>query len=413
MKKICVLTVGLLASASMTAQVAVVKEAEKAFKSADSYAAYQKALNAITPAFSNPETSGEAQTYWIPGKAGFKLYDDLFAKKAFGQDVNVIDMSNALLDGYNYGMKALSCDTVVDAKGKQKTKFSKDIVGQISGHVNDFVNAGAAYWEARDFKKAYEAFNDYLNIPGNPSFGKNAPAALPDSTYTQILYNAALAAWQAGTDEPAMLDNAITCFDRLLKMGYDDPNAYDYAFSVAYQKQDEPRKLSYSQAALDKFGTSDPKFLQRVVNSYIEAKDFDKARTMLNDAIAIDPNNSAYYLSLGVLLEQQNDHAGAREAYKKAVEFEPGSAINNLYYGRMLLTQYDDLDQGAANMSQQEYNKYNFENMRPIILEAAKYLEKAYELDNEQTDALRYLKNIYYVINDGPNLLRVEGLLGQ
>ena len=163
MKKICVLTVGLLAAASMTAQVAVVKEAEKEFKSADSYAAYQKALQAITPAFSNPETAKEAQTYWIPGKAGFKLYDDLFAKKTFGQDVNLVDMSSALLDGYTYGMKALALDTVVDAKGKVKTKLSKDIVSQIAGHAKlDYLNAGAAFWEAREFKKAYEAFNDYL-----------------------------------------------------------------------------------------------------------------------------------------------------------------------------------------------------------------------------------------------------------
>ena len=134
-----------------------------------------------------------------------------------------------------------------------------------------------------------------------------------------------------------------------------------------------PANSTYSQAALDKLGTSDPKFLQRVVNSYIEAKGFDKAKDMLNKAIATDPNNSAYYLSLGVLLEQQNDFAGAKDAYKKAVELDPKGALNNLYYGRMLVQQYNDLDQGAANMSQQEYNKYNFETMRPIILEAVKY----------------------------------------
>ncbi|MBD5318005.1 MAG: tetratricopeptide repeat protein [Duncaniella sp.] len=408
MKKICVLTAGLFAAASMTAQVAVVKDAEKAFKSVDSYAAYQKALQIITPAFTNPETDKDAQTFWIPGKAGFKLYDDLFAKKTFGQDVNLVDMSNALLDGYTYGMKALAVDTVVDAKGKVKTKFSKDIASQISGHFNDFVNAGAAYWEAHDYKKAYEAFNDYLEIPGNPRLGKNAPAALPDSTATQIMYNAALAAWQA-----EMLPQAAATFDKLLSIGYDDPNAYDYAFSVAYQMQDEPRKLQYSQAALDKFGTSDPKFLQRIVNSYIESKDFEKAKTMLNNAIAADPNNAAYYLSLGVLLEQQNDAAGAKEAYQKAVNLDGENALNNFYYGRALLQEYDALDQAAANMSQQEYNKYNYEKMRPIILDAAKYLEKSYQLDNEQIDALRYLKNIYYVLNDGDNLLRVEGLLGK
>ena len=63
MKKICVLTIGMFAATSMTAQVAVVKEAEKAFKSADSYAAYQKAVETITPAFSSPETDKQAQTY--------------------------------------------------------------------------------------------------------------------------------------------------------------------------------------------------------------------------------------------------------------------------------------------------------------------------------------------------------------
>jgi len=408
MKKICVLTIGMLAAASMSAQEAVVKEAEKAFKGAENYAAYQEAVKIITPAFSDPQTGKQAQTYWIPGKAGFKLYDELFAKKSFGQEVNLVDMGNALLDGYTYGMKALAVDTVVDAKGKVKTKYSKEIAGQIAGHGNDFINAGAAFWDAKDFGKAYEAFTAYLEIPADPRLGKFAPQALPDSTVAQIEYNRALAAWQA-----EKLQESAESFDNILRIGYEDPSAYDYAYSVAYQLKDEARKLRYSQAALDKFGTKDPKFLQRVVNSYIESKDFDKASKMLNDAIAVDPDNAAYYLSLGVLKEQQNDFKGAKEDYKKAVELEPEGVFNNFYYGRMLVQEYDALDQASGNMSQAEYNKYNYETMRPIIVEAAKYLEKAYKLDNEQTDALRYLKNIYYVLNDGENLKRVEGLLAQ
>ena len=63
-------------------------------------------------------------------------------------------------------------------------------------------------------------------------------------------------------------------------------------------------------------------------------------------------------------------------------------------------------------MSQAEYNKYNAETMRPLLNEAIPYLEKAYELDNDMTDPLRYLKNVYYITNDGDNLKRVESLLG-
>ncbi len=97
---------------------------------------------------------------------------------------------------------------------------------------------------------------------------------------------------------------------------------------------------------------------------------------MLNNAIASDPNNGTYYLSLGVLKEQQNDTIAAKNAYKKAVELDSENAYNNLYYGRMLVQEYDALDQAAANMPQNEYNKYNYETMRPILLEAVKYLEK-------------------------------------
>lgn len=62
-------------------------------------------------------------------------------------------------------------------------------------------------------------------------------------------------------------------------------------------------------------------------------------------------------------------------------------------------------------MSQAEYNKYRAETMNPLLKEAAQYLEKAYQLDNEMTNALTNLKIVYYNLNDGANLDRVEKLL--
>lgn len=407
MKKICILSLGLFAIGSLSAQEAVVKEAEKAFKAADSYPAYQEALTVITPAMTNPETSKEAATFWIPGKAGFKIYDDLYAKKSLGQDVNLVEMSNALLDGYNYGMKAIAVDTVVDAKGKVKTKFSKEIANQIVGHQNDYITTAApAFWDGKDFAKAYEAFQIYLSIPENPALGKVAPAALPDSIVAQTEYNAALAAWQA-----KMLPESVKSFDRVLEIGYDDPTAYDYAYSVAYEVKDENLKRKYSQIALEKFGTKDPRFLQRLLNCYIDSKEYDKAHEMINKALEQEPENGAYYLSLAVLQEQEDNNAEALVNYKKAVELDPENPYTNLNYGRMLAKKYDEMDQKAVDMPQQEYNKYNYENMRPLLVEATQYFEKCYQLDQEQLDALRYLKNIYYMLNDGDNLKRVEGLL--
>ncbi|MDE5750835.1 MAG: hypothetical protein K2H87_08735, partial [Duncaniella sp.] len=66
----------------------------------------------------------------------------------------------------------------------------------------------------------------------------------------------------------------------------------------------------------------------------------------------------------------------------------------------------------VKNMSNQEYNKYRVETLNPIYKESAAYLEKAYAADPENMrNALTNLKIIYYNLNDGDNLKRVEDLM--
>jgi len=406
MKKICVLTLGLLAAASMSAQTATVKEAEKAFKNVNSYSSYQNAVKAITPAFSNAETANNAQTYWIPGKAGFKLYDDMYAQKVIGKDVNLDEMGSALLEGYNYALKALALDTVVDAKGKVKTKYSKDITSSIAAHHADFANSGSGFWDSKNYPKAYESFMAYINIPGNASLGASAPKALADSVAAQMAYYAGLAAWQA-----EMLPEAAKAFEQMMAIGYDDMAAYDYAYSVAYQMNDEAKKLEYSKIAYDKFGASKPEFLQRIISSYMAEKKYDEAMNMLETAIKNDPNNGTNYYLIGVLYDDKGDKEKSQESFKKAIEIDPENAMANFSYGTSLIQQYERLDEKTGEMSQGEYNKYKAETMNPLLKEAAGYLEKAYQLDNEMTNALTNLKIVYYNLNDGANLDRVEKLL--
>lgn len=407
MKKICVLSLGLLAAASMSAQTATVKEAEKAFKGVNSYGDYQKAVQVITPAFSNPETQNNAQTYWIPGKAGFKLYDDMYGQKAIGKEVNLDEMGDALLEGYKYALKALSLDTVTDAKGKVKTKFSKEITQTIAGHHADFANSGSGYWDSKNYPKAYEAFMAYVAIPNNPSLGQAAPKALPDSVAAQMAYYAGLAAWQG-----EMLPEAAAAFEKMMEIGYDDMAAYDYAYSVAYQMNDEARKLKYSQIAYDRFGKAKPEFLQRIISSYIAEKKYDDAMNLLETAIKNDPTNGTNYYLIGVLYDDKGDKEKSQEAFKKAVEIDPSNAMANFSYGTSLIQQYERLDEKTGDMSQVEYNKYRVETMNPLLKEASTYLEKAYELDpDNMTNALTNLKIVYYNLNDGANLDRVEKLL--
>ena len=421
MKKFSILGLCLAAAFSMSAQISVVKEADREFKKVKNYGEYQKALQMITPAFTNPETDKDAATFYIPGKAGFKLFDDMYGLKQFGQDVNLVEMHNALMDGYDCYMKALAVDTVVvtDKNGQPKvnkhgevetkTKYSKDIVNQICGHFADFQNAGSIYWGEKDFKKSYEAFTVYLSIPQNPAFGKSAPAQLPDSVAAEFDMYRAYAAMNAN-----MLPQALEAFDAMVDLGgVRDTVAYDFAFNAAYNSEkDYPRMLRYTKQAHELFGATEPRFLALLVNIYIDQKEFATAKELLDGAIAKDPNNAGYYFSLGFLKQNMEDAAGAKEAFKKSIELDPKHARGLLAYASILANEFDAADSEASGkMSQAEYNKYFVETLKPMLLEIAKYCEASYAADNEMIDALKTLRQVYYRLNDAENLKRVETLL--
>lgn len=404
MKKISILGLCLVAGLTASAQTSLVKEVERGMKS--SIGDYPKLVEQLKPAMTNPETKDQAYTWFVAGKGGFDFFDNQQAMMQIGKDVNKKNIGQAIVDGYGYLITALPLDTVVNEKGKVKTKYSKDILKLISSHYADFNNAGVYLWEAQDYKGAYNAWELLFTIPQNPLLGENAPAAYPDSTLCDIAYNQALAAWQFED-----FNAALKAFDKSIKYGYNKKNVYDYAISVAYQLQDNAKMAYYASLAYPLYGAEDSRYIGYMINDKIQNKQFDEAQAMLEKYIADDPDNGQLYYVLGVLYENKEDKATALQQYKKAVELDPNNAQAYLQLGRMTYVLAGQKDEEANTLSTAEYNKAREEVIDPILREAASYLEKAYELDPENMhDALANLRSIYYNLNDAANLERVEKL---
>lgn len=424
MKKI--LLTGALCVMSMTAmaQKQVVKEAEKLMKSG---ATIEEVLKVITPAFSDASTKSNPQTYFIPGEAGFKTYDNFFGKKAFGQlNANdIILMGDNLLQGYDYMIKALPLDALPDEKGKVKKKYTNKIVDAIVGHYNDFNAAAIDFWGQQAYDKAYRAWDIMLNLPSIPEIvtplvEKNK--LFPDSIIGEIYYNQALAAWQMKD-----FDNALKAFMNAKDKGYDKENLYKYAVAVAQQGGKDAEVLALSKEALPKYGKNDPIYLNIIINDYLTRKDYDNAFSAINAAIEKDPNNSDYYIVLGIVYDNVIDlnastpeaiadnkakRQKAIEAFRKATELNPENA--NAYYqlGRELCEiSYILSDEGPSE--NQQMNKYYEEVLKPVFQDAVVQLEKAYQLDNQNDSVLRYLENAYFNLRDEANVRRIHSLLGE
>lgn len=400
MKNISLLALAVVAAMTATAQPNVVKDAERAMKAGDPA---DKVAEIIKPALTDPATAQNAQTWYIPGKAAFGQYDKLLGLKQFNQlkEGDNLKMGDLLISGFGYYEKALPLDTVVDAKGKVKTKYSKDIVSTLSGHLADFSNAGVEMYNAQKYDQAYELWGIFCKLPEIPavkeSLEKNKQLPV-DTVFGEIAFNQALAAWQN-----EKLPNALKAFDYARKHAYNKKQLYDYAIAVASGMNDSIAILDYAKEALPLFGKEDPMYMGQIVNYYLQKKDFDDAFTTINQAIQSDPSTAQYYVIRGVLYENTGKRAEATQDYIKARELDPKNADAVYNYGRLLCEEAYALNDQAPT-AQDEYNKYYAEKIKPLFLKAVDILEEAYTLNPDNMDTLRYLENVYYNLNDEAKL---------
>lgn len=415
MKRISLAAIAVAMFFGASAQTAVVKEAERAMKDGKEAAAVVKI---ITPAFADPSTATMAQTWFIPGKASYSQYDHLLGLKQFNKLPENGDqlMGKLLIDGYDYFVKALPLDSVVDAKGKVKTKYSKEIVNTLVGHFADYSSAGADLYNAKDYDGAYRAWDIFCAIPEIPaaknSLQKNG--TLPaDTIFGEIAFNQALAAWQA-----EKLENALAAFNKAKNYGYKKKQLFDYAISVATGLNNQEAILELSKEAMPLYGKEDPMYIGQIANYYLQNKQLDQAFDFINQAIAIDPTVSQYYVIQGVLYENSADanadaetkakaRQNASEAYQKAIQLDAKNAQAVYNYGRILCEEAYALSDQAPTR-QDEYTEYFNTKIKPLFLKAADTLEDAYNLDTENTDILKYLENVYYNLNDEAKLNDVK-----
>ena len=402
MKKFGILSMCLAIGLGAMAQEALLKEAEQAMKKGKDV---EEVIKMVTPAFTDPTTAQMAFTYYIPGKAGYKQYDELMALEALGQlDENgKAKKTNAIYQGFEYFMKALPLDPVTDAKGKIKTKYTKEIVNTIAGHYNDLNYAAGDMWNAKQYDKAYKLWYAYSTLPKEEAFVKAMkPYNIGDTTLSETMFNAALAAWQAED-----LEASLNAFLAARDLGYHKQALYDYGMAVAQLSKHNDKALMLAKEGFEKYGSENPNYIGMIINNCIEEKRYTDAINMVDQAIAGDPNNAQYYVIKGIIIESNEDIKGdPKEHYEKAVAVDGkhSQALYNLgrmYYNEALQI-YNNAPEGP------EFGRIFAEEFTPVMKQAVDLFEKAWDADNDNMDNLKLLEQAYYMLQDEDNLQKTK-----
>ena len=103
-------------------------------------------------------------------------------------------------------------------------------------------------------------------------------------------------------------------------------------------------------------------------------------------------------------MEHESGIEEALPYFKKAVELAPESSKCLFDLGRYYYNQTVKIQQENPNLS----GKALSAKVKPLYEQALPYLEKAYKVDPQNTDAKVALRNIYYQLGDEAKLNEIE-----
>ncbi len=370
MKKMILLAAAAMMALGASAQMSLVKDLAKKAASGNPME-LAAVLEQIEPALTNPESAGDVLTWYTAGKAAFGLYDELYKMKLLGQPVEDDMMTAALSSGFEFFQHALPLDSIVemdkktgtpklnsDGTKKVKTKYSKEIIAALTSHMGDIANAGNIYLQKSDWANAAAAFGNYADLASSAFAVANGVAA-PDSTLSQVRFF----------------------------QGYSQYQIQEFA--DAYDSFTKARKLGYTENNIVEFQTSS---LANMVQKMLDNNEYDKANNFIDNAMKADPNNATLHDIKGFTTEFKDGVDAALPFYRKACEVDPTYANAFFDVGRCLYIQAQKIIDENPNAT----NKELVPKIEPIYREAIPFLEKASQLNTEDTKAKNVLDDILY-----------------
>ena len=313
---------------------------------------------------------------------------------------------------------------------KSGTKiYTAKIDNIFSALFNSFINDSRTALGVKNYK------NSYLNLEA---------AFNVSNKDTLYLYNAALVATEAKD-----YNIALGFYEKLIELGYSGISMNYYAVEKESGKEQVFQDEKSRNFSVDVIGTHDsPRdemaesveidILRSVAAIYKTQENFlksieylekaklinendinlillesnirwdmgevDAYQRLISKALEIEPNNVDLIFNLGVVNADKGNFDDAISYYDKAIEVDPSYTKAYLNAAALILEKEGPMieEMNSLGMSTADYNRYDELKIERenLYKSAIPYLEKVYNLENDNLSAARTLKNIYSALGD-------------
>ena len=348
------------------------------------------AKEAILLALKDPSTSNLASTWFTAGDVYNAIYSEqqkLQWTQKKGDQALMAESLKSALESY---IVADSLDQLPNEKGKIKPKYRSKIVDKVKEFQRGFTDAGSYYYEQKNYDKALNMFDTYLNYPSIP-FMKGTGLE-KDTLIPLITYYCGLSATQAGKTA-----TAVKYYELIKDSSSDSKWVYARLSDDYVALKDTVNMVRMFKLGAQKF-PQEPFYVRSLINYYINENRMEEAIVWVNQALDVDPTSAILWNVKGRILENDKKMDESKVCYQKALELDPNFAdalgnLGRLYYNHAV----EELDRINTIRDDKKYRAEKLK-LKELFEQARPFFEKAYAINPQERDYVIALRGIYYNI---------------
>ena len=282
-----------------------------------------------------------------------------------------------------------------------KQRYTSERQADVARGASIAGNAGITYFNAGVYGRAGELFVTAAEM-----------TQMLGAVDTMAIFNSALC-----FEKASLTDRAIEQYMMCGAYGYQVPEVFLFVANIHKMQGDTAKALTTLQNARGDFPREQALIIEEL-NIYLVAGEFERAKDNLMLAAEQDPTNEILWFSLGSVYDNLGMQDEAVEAYSKSLGIKPDYFDANynlgaLYFNKAVQMVNDANDMWKPRMSKEESTKQSDMEAggKAMFSTALPFLEKALDVDPNDRETLRSLRDIYARVGMDDKMLEVSAKL--
>ena len=423
MKKLFILTLTFLVFQFNYAQKKELKSVDKLLKSGDFIEA-KASLELVSNMITTSDDKTKAKFYYLKGLSNYQNGEASFENKL---------------------LSIKSFNTVKEIEENTSKLYTTKIEDILTNLLNSFVNDSKTALENKNYEQSYRNYEAAYRVSAKDTlYLRNAALVANEGKFYDVALQYYLELVDLGFTGLSMLYKAVE-IESGIEQNFQDKKQRDIAVDYIKTHINPTDELSESVEAsilrtiaaiykdkgeldnalsyLNKAKVISPEDINIILLESIIRYDMGDEKSylkLIEKALSIDPNNVELIVNQGIVTKSQGNNTDALNYFLKAIEIDPNSRRANLMAAVTILEEEEEINEKMNKLAEvmrtdKDFKMYDSfkDKKKKLYRKSIPFLEKVFEIDPNDIDSVKTLKNIYQYLDDSENVEKYESVVTQ